>query len=88
MSVTPLKIAVYNIAYSKVNAKFSLDFRLFITYNTSIGHDGNKYPSRACLKRAFGWWKKAAAVWTNTSPSPNVKFCSSVSTVRRLQRSF
>lgn len=52
---------------------FCIDFRLFFPYNTSIGFDGIKYPLHARLKRAFGWWKKAAAAWANTSPSPGVK---------------
>ena len=40
------------------------------------------------LKRAFGRWKKAAAVQVNTSLSPavNLFFISSGPTVRRLQR--
>jgi len=49
-----------------------LDFPPSISYNTSIGFDGNKYSFHVRLKRAFGWWKKAAAGWTNTSPSPGV----------------
>ena len=63
-----------------------LDFRLFFPYNTSIGCDGIKYPLHARPKRAFGWWKKAAAASANTSLSPGVKKISSVPTVRRLQR--
>ena len=56
------------------NLKQLLDFRSLISYNTRIGFDGIKYPAHARLKRAFGWWKKAAAVLANTSLSPDVNF--------------
>ena len=65
-----------------------LDFPAPFPYNTTIGNDGTKYPGHARLKRAFGRWKKAAAVQVNTSLSPavNLFFISSGPTVRRLQR--
>jgi len=63
-----------------------LDFPPVIPYNTPIGNDGTKYPLHVRLKRAFGWWKKAAAALANTSLSTGMKLCSSVPTVRRLQR--
>lgn len=55
------------------NLRAVLDFRPFFPYNTPIGFDGIKYPLHARPKRAFGWWKKAAAALANTSPSPGVK---------------
>ena len=51
-----------------------LTFRLSYPIIPSIGNDGIKYPAHARLKRAFGWWKKAAAVLANTSLSPDVNF--------------
>ena len=50
-----------------------LDFRVRFPYNTPIGNEGIKYSPHARPQRAFGWWKKAAAAGTNTSPSPGVK---------------
>lgn len=50
-----------------------LDFCGFFPYNTPIGNEGIKYSPHVRPQRAFGWWKKAAAAGTNTSPSPGVK---------------